>query len=120
MGTKRFPEYLRSKGFKTHTMVEVFGHPDVPDVEWTKAVGSNDWIVFTKDAAIRRRTAERNAVIENNVRMICLVHQQISFNESAVVIENNWARLEKWFSKPGPWIVAVRRSGIEEVHLPIF
>ncbi|MDR2196733.1 MAG: hypothetical protein LBO07_02070 [Coriobacteriales bacterium] len=118
LGTKRFPEYLRNKGFEVKTMMGVFSRSDVQDVEWIEAVGGNNWIVFTKDAAIRRRAAERDAVIKHTLRMICLVHQQLSFAESVTVIERNWSRLEKWFSKPGPWIVAVRKSGIEEVRLP--
>jgi predicted nuclease of predicted toxin-antitoxin system len=117
LGTKQFPEFLRNKGFEAKIMMSEFGRSDVQDTEWIEAIGKNNWIVFTKDAAIRRRTAERNAVIKHNLRVFCLVHQQLSFVESTSIFESNWTKLEKWFFKPGPWIVAVRKSGIEEVPL---
>jgi hypothetical protein len=98
-------------------VVEAFGRPDVQDVEWIEAAGSNSWVVFTKDAAIRRRVAERKAVVEHGMRMVCLVHQQLSVDDSIGVIESNWNQIEDWFAKPGPWIIAVRKSGVVKVPL---
>jgi hypothetical protein len=117
MGKNQFPSYLRSKGYEVNTVADEFGHPDVLDTEWIEAVGKNDWVAFTKDAAIRRVTVERTAIARSKARVVCLVHQQITFTEAVEVFESHWNRIATWFKKPGPWLLAVKKSGVENITL---
>ncbi|MDR2492173.1 MAG: hypothetical protein LBD25_01745 [Coriobacteriales bacterium] len=52
MGTQSFPDYLRKKGYRAHTVLEHFGRPDASDSEWIEVAVNNNWIAITKDAAI--------------------------------------------------------------------
>jgi predicted nuclease of predicted toxin-antitoxin system len=111
------PAYLRSKGIEVITIMEEFGRQDVQDIEWIEAAGRRGWIVFTKDAHIRSNLSEREAVIQYGLRVVCLVKQGICFEDMVNIFDINWKRLEKWFGKPGPWMIALRRSSIEKVDL---
>lgn len=56
-------------------MVDVYGEEKaqrLADEVWLRDAGENDWIVLTKDDAIRRRPAERDALTAAAVRAFCL------------------------------------------------
>jgi len=116
LGTNDFPTYLIGKGLDAFTVRQAFGRTDVADTEWIERAGQSEWLVFTKDAAIRRNIAEREAVRDNNLRVVCLANQSINFEEQVKVFEANWKRIEKWFDKPGPWIISVSASSVEKVY----
>ena len=117
MGTIQFPEYLRSKGYEAFTIKDVFGRGNVIDEEWLKTAGENNWIAFTKDKAIRRNTAELNAVIAHKAKLICFVHTNIPFEETSEIFEKHWKKIENWFDKPAPWMLTVSRSEVKAVKL---
>ena len=53
-------------------MADVYGAKRaqlLADEVWLRDAGKNDWIVLTKDDAIRRRPAERDAQTESAVRV---------------------------------------------------
>lgn len=59
-------------------MAEVYGEKSghlLADEVWLRDAGENDWIVLTKDDAIRRRPAERDALTEAAVRVFCLTNR---------------------------------------------
>lgn len=117
MGAKQFPEYLRTKGYVVNTIEGLFGRPDVLDTEWIETAGRDEWIVFTKDNAIAKNTAERNAVIEYKLKMVCLVHPEMGIGGVIDVFEKHWKRIERRFEKPPPWILKVSVSQIKEIKL---
>lgn len=62
LGRIQVPSLLRTAGLRLITLAEHYGIPadeDIEDVTWLKLAGQSNWIVFMKDAQIRRRPAER-------------------------------------------------------------
>jgi hypothetical protein len=80
LGRKHLAEALRGCGLVVHTLSSVYGEAQgqhVPDEQWLRDAGSNDWVVLMKDDAIRRRPAERDALTEARVRAFCLTNAQL-------------------------------------------
>lgn len=83
---KSITEGLRAAGLTVHTMASVYGEASaqqLPDEVWLRDAGENGWIVLTKDDAIRRRPAEREALIEAGVRVFCLTNAQLRGKEQS-------------------------------------
>ena len=62
---KSIAEGLRGSGLTVHSMADVYGEKRaqrLPDEVWLRDAGQHDWVVLTKDDAIRRRPAERDAL----------------------------------------------------------
>lgn len=81
---KSIAEGLRDCGLTVHTMASVYGEKAaqrLDDQVWLRDAGNNGWIVLTKDDAIRRRPAERDALIEAGVRVFCLTSAQLRGSE---------------------------------------
>lgn len=60
---KSIVEGLRKAGLSVHSMAEVYGEKPsqlLADEVWLRDAGKHNWIVLTKDDAIRRRPAERD------------------------------------------------------------
>jgi predicted nuclease of predicted toxin-antitoxin system len=111
------PAFFRAAGFETTTIAELFGRTDVPDVEWIRRAGELDMVVAHKDARIRYRPAERQAVISSKLRLLCLTSGNLRADEQVECFRSNLKAIERMWSKPGPWILAVRRGGVEELLL---
>lgn len=65
---KSIVESLRATGLTVHSMADIYGERRaqlLADEVWLRDAGANDWIVLTKDDAIRRRPAERDALTES-------------------------------------------------------
>ncbi len=61
-------------------MADIYGEERaqlLADEVWLRDAGKNDWIVLTKDDAIRRRPAERDALTEAAVRVFCLTNRSM-------------------------------------------
>lgn len=74
LGRRHLPEALRSFGLVVHTMASVYGEEvaqRLADDRWLRDAGAKGWIVLMKDDAIRRRPAERDALVEAGVRAFC-------------------------------------------------
>lgn len=68
--------------------------------------------MLTKDDAIRRRPAEREALIEAGVRVFCLTSAQLRGAEQAERFVENHHRIIRQARKPGPYIYGVYRGRI--------
>jgi hypothetical protein len=95
----------------------LFGRTDLPDVEWIAKAGELEMVVAHKDYRIRYRPAERQAVVAAALRMICLTSGNLKADEMVARFRDNLEAIEQWWPKPGPWILAVRRGGVEELTL---
>jgi hypothetical protein len=76
---KSIVEGLRDAGLTVHSMADIYGERRaqlLADEVWLRDAGKNDWIVLTKDDAIRRRPAERDALTEAAVRAFCLTNRK--------------------------------------------
>lgn len=91
-------------------MASVYGEETaqrLPDEEWLRDAGERDWIVLMKDDAIRRRPAEREALMEGGVRAFCLTNAQLRGAEQAARFVENRHRILRQARQPGPYIYGV-------------
>jgi PIN like domain len=71
LGRRAVPDALRVHGLIVHTMADVYGEQvgqGLRDETWLRDVGERGWVVLMKDDAIRRRPAEREALIAGGGR----------------------------------------------------
>jgi hypothetical protein len=109
---------LRAEGLIVHSMAEVYGEEHaqrLPDEVWLRDAGENDWIVLTKDDAIRRRPAERDAMIEAAVRVFCLTTAQLRGAEQTARFVRNRHRIIRQARTPGPYIYGVYEKELKRL-----
>lgn len=82
---------------------------------WLDDAGKNDWIVLTKDDAIRRRPAERDALIEAKVRVFCLTSARLRGQDQTRLFVENRHRILRQARKPGPYIYGVYEKSIRRL-----
>jgi hypothetical protein len=112
---KSIVEGLRATGLMVHSMADAYGErraQRLADEIWLRDVGKNDWIVLTKDDAIRRRPAERDALTEAAVRVFCLTNRNLRGVEQTERFVSNRHRILRQARKPGPYIYGVYEKGL--------
>jgi hypothetical protein len=110
LGRRHLAEALRANGLVVHTLSSVYGEEagqHVPDERWLRDSGQHGWIVLMKDDAIRRRPAERDALVEAGVRAFCLTNAQLRAAEQTERFVSNRHRILQQARKPGPYIYGV-------------
>jgi hypothetical protein len=110
LGRRHLAEALRSHGLVVHTMASVYGEEvgqHVADERWLRDAGEHGWIVLMKDDAIRRRPAERDALVDAGVRAFCLTNAQLRAAEQTERFVSNRHRILQQARKPGPYIYGV-------------
>ena len=115
---KSIVEALRDVGLVVHSMADVYGEKRaqrLADEVWLRDAGENDWIVLTKDDAIRRRPAERDALTEAGVRAFCLTSAQLRGAEQIERFVNNRHRILRQARKAGPYIYGVYENGLKRL-----
>jgi aryl-alcohol dehydrogenase-like predicted oxidoreductase len=115
---KSIVEALRDVGLTVHSMADVYGEKRaqrLADEVWLGDAGKNDWIVLTKDDAIRRRPAERDALTEAEVRAFCLTSAQLRGAEQIDRFVSNRDRILRQARKSGPYIYGVYESGLKRL-----
>jgi PIN like domain len=98
---KSIVEGLRATGLTVHSMAGIYGEEQaqgLPDETWLRDAGVNGWIVLTKDDAIRRRPAERDALTDAAVRVFCLTNRNLRGTEQTARFVSNRHRI----IPPGP------------------
>ena len=92
----------------------------VTDPEWLVEAGRQDWIVLTKDKAIRRRQNELTALINSGVRAFVLAAGEMTGPEQASLFGSIIPKIRKHVAeiKPGPFVVRVSKDGTCEVLYP--
>lgn len=115
---KSIVEGLRDAGLTVHSMADIYGEKRaqlLADEAWLRDAGKNDWIVLTKDDAIRRRPAEREALTEAAVRVFCLTHRNMRGTEQTERFVSNRHRIVRQARKPGPYIYGVYEKGLKRL-----
>jgi aryl-alcohol dehydrogenase-like predicted oxidoreductase len=115
---KSIVDALRAHGLTVHSMAEVYGEAEaqrLSDEVWLRDAGKHDWIVLTKDDAIRRRPAERDALMEAAVRAFCLTTARLRGAEQVDRFVLNRHRILQQARKPGPYIYGVYESGLKRL-----
>ena len=115
---KSIVEALRATGLTVHSMADVYGEKRaqrLADEVWLRDAGKKDWIVLTKDDAIRRRPAERDALTDAAVRAFCLTTAQLRGAEQIERFLHNRHRILRQARRPGPYIYGVYESGLKRL-----
>jgi uncharacterized protein with PIN domain len=115
---KSIVEALRVTGLTVHSMADVYGEERAQrlrDEVWLRDAGRKDWIVLTKDDAIRRRPAERDALTDAAVKAFCLTTAQLRGAEQIERFVHNRHRILRQARKPGPYIYGVYESGLKRL-----
>lgn len=68
-----------------------------------------------KDEAIRRRPAEREALIAAGVRAFCLTNAQLRSADQTARFVTNLNRILQQARKPGPYIYGVYHSSLRRL-----
>ncbi|HEY0392632.1 MAG TPA: hypothetical protein VGC63_13075 [Solirubrobacterales bacterium] len=109
---------LRAVGLTVHSMADIYGEKQaqrLADETWLRDAGKNDWVVLTKDDAIRRRPAERDALNDAAVRVFCLTTAKLRGSEQTARFAENRHRILRQAKKPGPYIYGVYRHGLRRL-----
>ena len=120
LGRRQVPELLRAAGLRLRTLSEVYGIPrdeEVADVAWLELAGAQGWVVLMKDARIRYRTAEREALLRHDVRAFCLAGGNLRAAEMAQLYLAEIPAIGRACSVPGPFLYAVSKRGIRRLEL---
>ncbi|WP_208027656.1 hypothetical protein [Rhabdothermincola sediminis] len=118
LGRHLLPNALRRAGFTVHTMAEVYGEDDaqmVKDEVWLLHAAEQDWVVFTKDDAIRRRPAELAMVEKHAVKMFCLTNANRTGPEQCDLFLTNMKRIIRRAQRRGPWIDGVYADSVRQL-----
>lgn len=113
---------LRSAGLNARSMADVYGEQRaqaLPDEIWLRDAGEKGWVVLTKDDAIRRRPAERDALVAAAVRVFCLTTAQLRGEEQIARFVANRNRIVRQARKPGPYIYGVYETGLKRLWPPV-
>lgn len=76
------PRLLRAGGIKLVTLAEHYGRPadeSVEDPTWITNASAQGWVLFMKDARIKRRPVEKQAILESRARCFCLSDGNLPF-----------------------------------------
>jgi hypothetical protein len=120
LGRVQVPALLRQAGLRLVTLAEHYGIPadeDVEDVTWLEMVGQRGWVAFMKDAEIRRRRAEQDAVREHDVRAFCLTAGSLTADRMAARFVDNLGAITTACQQPGPFIYAVHETRIVRLSI---
>lgn len=118
---KSIVEGLRAVGLVVHSMADVYGEEQAQrllDEVWLRDAGEHGWIVLTKDDAIRRRPAERDAMSDAAVRVFCLTSAKLRGVEQTERFIRSRFRILRQASKPGPYIYGVYDKGLKRLWPP--
>lgn len=111
LGGKLVVQALRDAG------AQVVVHDDVlpqntKDVEWLAEAGRRNWIVLTKDGAIRRNPHEKLMFRDANVRVFALARKDLSGQEMAAIFANALDGMRKRaITIEPPFVFSISRSG---------
>ncbi len=115
LGYHLIPDMLADLGYVVHTMRSEFGtgaEERIPDTRWLALAGRRGWIVLTKDARMRYRPAELQAIGDFRLRVFCLASARLTGPQQAHRIRMNLGRIVTRARRPGPWIDAVHEDRV--------
>jgi predicted nuclease of predicted toxin-antitoxin system len=115
LGSKQLPHALRAAGAVVELHRDHFA-PGTDDVEWLRRLEQRHWVVLTKDAAMRRRTAERRAYTDAGLRVFALTAANLAGDEIASVFVRALRRIRRLCaSRRGPFVARITRTAAVDV-----
>jgi len=99
-------------------MADVYGErigQGLADEEWLTEAGRRGWIVLMKDARVRYRPAQLDAVRVFAVRAFCLANANLRGADQAERLVANLPRIVRLAEQPGPYIFGVYATGVRRL-----
>ncbi|MEZ0493297.1 hypothetical protein AB2L28_13735 [Kineococcus sp. TBRC 1896] len=118
LGAAIVPDGLRAAGLTIKTMRDVYGEAPgaaTADVDWIAMAGDRGWIMFHKDARIRRNERERQAVTEHAGRMFCITNANTTGADNLHRFLRCLAAIDRAAAHPGPFIYGVDATSIRKL-----
>jgi predicted nuclease of predicted toxin-antitoxin system len=111
LGGKLVVQALRDAGARIIVHDDVLPQ-DTKDVEWLAEAGRRNWIVLTKDSAIRRNPHEKSMFRDAGVRVFALARKDLSGQEMAEIFANALEGMRKRaMTIEPPFIFSISRNG---------
>lgn len=110
---------LREAGLHVRSLAEVYGEQEatlLADTVWLEDAGRQGWIILTKDNAIRRRPAERQALIDAGARVFCITTAQLTGAAQIERLLTNRNRILLKSRKRGPFIFGVLEKSLVQIY----
>lgn len=109
---------LRAADAVVRTMADVYGErigQGLPDEEWLADAGRRGWVVLMKDAKVRYRPSQLDAISAFGVRAFCLANANLRGSEQAQRFITNLPRIARIADEPGPYIYGVYADGLKRL-----
>lgn len=107
---RKIAEPLRKAGANVFLHDDYFAQ-DVEDEVWLHEVGKKGWIVLTKDKMIRRRTIEREALLNAEVAAFFFMSGNISFPDMSQIIATALPTIKKFaIEHKAPFIAGIYKD----------
>ena len=111
LGDKIIAQALRQQALNVELLKEHFAI-DARDEDWLPGVGQRGWLVLTKDDRIRRRSVEREALMQSGTRVFILPSANMSGDEMAAAIVKALPKIRRFVaSTPPPFIARISKAG---------
>jgi len=117
LGNKKIAQALQASGATLEVHSDHFNGDERDDV-WPPEVGRRNWVLLTKDARIRYRTNERQALMNAGVRGCMLVSGNLSGDDMASTFVRALPAIRRFASLyPAPFIAKIYRTGAVRMWL---
>lgn len=91
---------------------------DVRDTLWIPEVVAAGMAIISRDAAIARRRAEKDAVLAAGAQMFAISDPaQLNVWDLVEIVVHRWRDMERLRERPGPYIFALTRTRMTEIDL---
>ncbi len=86
---------------------------DVGDTIWIPKVAKRGWLIVTRDKQIEQRPGERQAIVDNEAKMVAITSDEVLDNWRMLeIVMSQWRRVERMADLPGPFIASVTLSSM--------
>jgi len=86
---------------------------DTPDVEWLSEAGQRNWLVLTKDSAIRRNPHEKAMIRNARVRVFALTRKDLRGQEMAeIFVAALPGMLTRTAKVAAPFVFSISKAGV--------
>jgi hypothetical protein len=120
LGRVKVPALLRAANLEVVTLAEHYGVPQdesVADVTWLADTAARGWAALAKDARIRRRPAERDAIRESGARCFYFTRGDLLAEVYVERIVRNLDAIAAACQQAGPFIYVVHPNRVERMGL---
>jgi hypothetical protein len=117
LGSEVVPSALEDQGLTVYRMVDFYGEElaEEDDVEWIEEVTDLGLVILTKDKGIRRKEAEKEAVLRCGAKMFCLPTGELTGRQMADRFVHHRHRIIQRSQKDGPFIYNVYPDRLERL-----